>query len=252
MRLKRGLRPELAGEYEHTVEGGRTGDWEPVVGSADELLSQPQWAGAPCIRVVVADWWARYAIVPWVDTLASASERLAHARALLAASYGEAVSRWDVQVSDAPPGIPRVACTMSAELIAAVRELCVRHSVRLVSLQPQMIVAYEASRQQLPETGAWFVSLGDGMLTAVRLTQRHWDRVYSVRIGPDWTRELTRLQTLGRLARPEGEESTVYVDATMGWREVAGTTGQDLHWLEIDAPPVTTLARLSRVRRMAA
>jgi hypothetical protein len=252
VRLKRGLRPTIVGECEQAVDGGRTGDWEPAVRAAEEFLAQPQWGGAPVIRVVVADWWARYAVVPWVETIASAGERLAHARALLAASYGDAISQWEIQVSDAPPGVTRVACTISAGLTAAVRDLCARHGAKLVSLQPQLTVAYQASRHQLPEAGAWFVSLGDGMLTAARLVEGAWDRVYSVRIGPDWTRELKRLQTFGRLASRNPEEGAVYVDATMGWREVAGAAGQDLHWLENEALPVTTLTRLSHVRRMAA
>ena len=44
----------------------------------------------------------------------------------------------------------------------------------------------------------------------------------------------------------------MYVDAPYAWREVAGEVGRDLHWLEDDERPLTTLQRLSRVRRLAA
>ena len=73
-----------------------------------------------------------------------------------------------------------------------------------------------------------------------------------MRIGPDWTRELKRLQTFGRLASQNPEEGHVYVDAPCAWREVAGEAGRELHWLEDDERPLTTLTRLSRVRRLAA
>ena len=57
----------------------------------------------PNVLIVIADHWARYAIVRWSDSLSSAEERLAHARQLLASTYGEVVSDWDVCVSEAPP-----------------------------------------------------------------------------------------------------------------------------------------------------
>ena len=251
VRLKRGLKPAISGEYEQTVESDHVGHWGAALTATDALLSQPQWGGA-AIRVVLADWWARYAIVPWVADLDSAEERLAYARQLLTSAYGDAISTWDVQVSDAPPTMSRVACTLPAELTEGVRTLCTKHGAKLASLQPQLIAAYESWRYKLPPGGAWFVSIGDGTLAAARLAEQGWDRVHSVRIGPEWTRELKRLQTFGRLASHNPEEGHVYVDAPCAWREVAGDAGRDLHWLEDDERPLTTLTRLSRVRRLAA
>ena len=84
-----------------------------------------------------------------------------------------------------------------------------------------------------------------------------------MRIGSDWTRELKRLQTFGRLASNIPEEGQVFVDAPHAWREVAaGAAGASaagasaaaggLHWLEEEGGPMTTLQRLVRARRLAA
>jgi hypothetical protein len=73
-----------------------------------------------------------------------------------------------------------------------------------------------------------------------------------VRIGADWTRELKRLQTFGRLASASPDDGQVFVDAPQAWREVAGATGRDLQWLDEDAGELTTLQRLGRARRLAA
>ena len=64
----------------------------------------------------------------------------------------------------------------------------------------------------------------------------------------------TLVQRVARdwLASLNPEEGQVYVDAPYAWREVAGEVGRDLHWLEDDERPLTTLQRLSRVRRLAA
>ncbi|MBV8742877.1 MAG: hypothetical protein JOZ12_13905, partial [Sinobacteraceae bacterium] len=68
----------------------------------------------------------------------------------------------------------------------------------------------------------------------------------------DWARELRRLQTFGRLASVNPAEGAVYVDAPQAWREMAGDTVQNLHWLEADDSRISTLPRLGRVRRLAA
>jgi hypothetical protein len=97
------------------------------------------------------------------------------------------------------------------------------------------------------------VTVDEGTLAAARIGRAGWDRVHSVRIGADWTRELKRLQTFGRLASASAEEGTVYVDAPLPWREAAGCTAPDLKWLDdVSSTSMTTLQRLGRARRIAA
>jgi hypothetical protein len=250
VRLKRGIKPSSIGEHEQSIESQPPQQWAAALAAIDAQLAKDDWKGA-ALRVVLADCWVRYVVVPWVAEVSSADERLAHARQLLASTYGDAVSGWAVRLSDAPPHHARVACTMPSELLDGIRDLCSRREVKLASLQPQLIAAYENWRHCLPASGAWFVTVGEGTLAAARLSAHGWDRVHSVRIGTDWARDLKRLQTFGRLASLNPEEGKVYVDAPQAWREVAGPMGRDLHWLE-DESAVTTLQRLGRVRRLAA
>jgi len=255
VRLRRGARPKPVAEHEQRFEAGESHSWEPALAAFAALLQQPPWQAAR-MRIVLADHWARYVIVPWSSALRSDEERLAHGREVLSGAYGDAAAGWEVRVSDAPPGAPRVACAMPSGLITGIREACAAHGGTLLSLQPQLIDAYGAWRHCLPQSKSWFVTLEQGSLAAARLGRHGWDRVHSVRLGVDWTRELRRLQTFGRLARNRPEEGQVYLDAPRSWRTLAvGTSGTDvgdLQWLEEPSVPVTTLQRLGRARRMAA
>ncbi|MGH8131847.1 MAG: hypothetical protein ACRETG_07630 [Steroidobacteraceae bacterium] len=256
VRMKRGVKPKPAAEYEQRFASTRTDSWSAALEAFALMLGQPPWGGART-RVVIADHWARYAIVPWVAALSSAHERLAHGRQLLTSLYGEAVAAWDVHISEAPPQATRVACAVPGELIAGVSAACAAHGSALLSLQPQLVAAYEAWRHCLPRANAWFVSVEQGSLAAARLDRHGWARVHGVRIGADWIRELKRLQTFGRLASNTPEEGQVYVDAPHAWREVAAATASatdasGLQWLEEPNGPMTTLQRLGRTRRLAA
>jgi hypothetical protein len=254
--MKRGSKPTPVAEHEERFEAAKGDAWAGALEAFARMLAQAPWSGART-RVVLADHWARYAIVPYVAALNSTAERLAHGRQLLTGLYGEAVANWDLRISDAPPQAPRVLCAVPGELIAGIRAACAAHDNRLLSLQPQLVAAYEAWRPSLPESNAWFVSVEQGSLAAARLGPQGWDRVHGVRIGADWLRELKRLQTFGRLASTSPEEGQVYVDAPHAWREVAagaaaGADASGLQWLEEPNGPMTTLQRLGRTRRLAA
>jgi hypothetical protein len=255
VRMKRGTRPTAAAEHEQRLDL-KNDSWTGPVDAFAAMLAQAPWGGART-RVVIADHWVRYAIVPWVAALSSPQERLAHGRQLLSSLYGEAVAGWELRISEGPPQASRVVCGVPGELIASVRAACAAQGATLTSLQPQLVAAFEAWRHCLPSANAWFVSVEQGSLAAARLGRHGWDRVHGVRIGADWLRELKRLQTFGRLASNSPEEGRVYVDAPHAWREVAsgtaaGTDGSGLQWLEEPSGPMTTLQRLARARRIAA
>jgi hypothetical protein len=250
IRLGRGLHPQVVAQHEHAVIPGNFNDWTGPLAVLDGMLEQPEWQRAAA-RLVLADCWVRYALVPWTADLSSAVEQMSHARQVLTRLYGSAASEWSVRLSQAPPGQARVACAMPEELLTRIQEMHARHAVRLLSLQPQLLASYGNWRVRLPASGAWFVTIGEGTLAAARLGARAWDRVHNVRIGSDWTRDLKRLQVFGRLASAHPEEGQVYVDAPTAWREVAGPDVQDIHWLEDDSDLGTTLQHLGRQRRVA-
>jgi hypothetical protein len=247
-RLARGLKPRTTGSAGWLNEVPGDMHWSAALGALDGLLGKQEWQGA-LLRLVVSDHWARYAIVPYAASLSGAGERLAHARHVLAGIYGEVVSEWTVTLSDSPPGTAQVACGIPNALIEDLRNLLARRQVQMLSLQPQLISAYNHWRARLPDGGAWFVSIEQGSLAAARLVPGGWDRVHSVRIGANWTVELRRLQTFGRLANAKGDEGRVYVDAPAALRLAAGESGAELVWLEESTAGDTTSGRLEYQRR---
>ena len=248
-RRTRGLKPHLGSATEIAV-AGHFGDFGPTLSKLADTLTEPTWQDAVA-RVVVADPWARYGIVPWPNLRLDNNGRLTHARYVLAESYGEAVSDWSVSLADTPPGQAYVACAMPAELKRGLEETLAGARLKLVSLQPQLIVAFNAWRHQLPPDDAWFVSLDEGSLAAVHLSQGSWDRVHMARLSQDWGIELERLRAFGRLSRGAGS-SRMLVDAPMWMRtsQAARAASDDFEWLEADgsnAESQNPLALLQRV-----
>ena len=251
VRMGRGIRAQLLREEQQTVASESTG-WDAALAALGARLATDEWSDAR-VRAVIGDQWVRYAVVPWSDSLSSTAEQMGHARELLAGVFGDALADWKVSLSDAPPGETRLACAMPNVLLEALRTVVSDHGQKLVSVQPQLIAAYNSWRHRLEaaET-AWFVTVEEGTLAALRTGADGINRVHSVRIGSDWARELKRLQTFSRLASASPADGRVYVDVPQTLRAVLPEMSEHLHWLEDAETPLTTLHQLENLRRKSA
>jgi len=251
VRIRRGMKPTLAAD-EVTVDPGAAPGWDGALGMLERRLAEPTWGDAR-VRVVIADHWVRYSVVPWSDALTSTAERLAHARELMAGVFGAEMSEWTVSLSETPPGSSCLASAVPTALLQGLKDSALSHGLKLASVQPQLIAAYNTWRHVLPAAeAAWFVTVEEGSLAALRMCGAGIDRVHAVRIGSDWARELKRLQTFGRLASASPADGRVYVDLPSALRALRPQTSADLEWLDEPNPPLTTLHQLEHIRRRAA
>jgi hypothetical protein len=230
-RMSRGLRPRCIADRRRTVDGSLSLDWRPALAALGTCLSEAEWQDAN-LRVVVANHWARYAIVPWANDITNDEERLAHARICLAGIYGNVAEQWRVGLSHAAPGAARIACAVEGDLIDEMGALVAARGLRLSSIQPQLVASFNGWRRKLEDRRGWFVNIDEGSLAAARLIGGGWDRVYSARIGSDWAIELQRLRTFGRLAAKHSENGRVFVAAPAWLRKLADTDDVGIEWLE--------------------
>jgi len=251
VRRARGVRPRVVATTELAVPAGPPADVGPVIARLADVLAEKTWQGAAA-RAVVADHpWARYGIVPWPATRLDAAGRLTHARCVLGDAFGEAVAEWAVTLADTPPGQSYVACAMPAALRSGLEDALAPAKLTLVSLQPRLVVAFNAWRHRLPADDAWFVSVDDGSLAAVHLSRGAWDRVHMARLAPDWTLELERLQAFGRFTRAAGAAGRMLVDAPAWMRRgVAASAG--IEWLEEGGGDGAQTHELALLQRMYA
>jgi hypothetical protein len=248
-RMRRGIRPTCVAEQGVSVDNPHAGNWQPALAALKDQLDNKLWQNANA-RIVLSDHWTRYAVLPWAPQLTRDAERLAHARLILAHTYGNSIDQWTVRVCESPPHTPAVISAVPNELLRELTDALGSHRLRLVSLQPHLIVAYNAWRDHLPDTAAWFASVDDGSLAAMHLTNGRCDRVRSVRISDDWTVEIRRIQTMGRLAQNRPAEGRVYVDAPPWLRAVAGNSNAALEWLDDGPVPQNIADKVSLLKGM--
>ncbi len=250
VRIGRGLRPRVVASAESVVSGGHAGDPRPAFAALAELLADSLWQDASA-RVVLADPWLRYGIVPAPAVRLDADGRLSHARYVLADAFGDTLADWSITLTDVPPGRPYLACATPAPLRLELEDLLAAARLRLTSLQPQVIVAFNAWRHRLPAGESWFVTLDEGSLAAVQVIDGEWRRVHTARLSSDWTVELQRLRAFGRYTESQSGAGQLFVDAPLSMRAEGRAALPELDWLEPDAR-LERLPEFSLLQRVVA
>jgi hypothetical protein len=240
-----GWKSRAVAEKVLTVEPESEGDWTAALAALEAELGDEAWRRTR-VRVIVANEWVRYELLPWSVELGKESERLAHARYLLTATYGDVVEQWTVALSSAAPGVSRLVSAMPTALIDAVKHAMIAPALELVSVQPQLVAAYNVWRHRLPRAAAWFATIDESSLVAMHVRDGHCDRVRSVRISDDWAVELRRIQTMGRLAQSRPAEGPQRL------RAVAGDQADGVEWLEAESQPSSMFARLAALQEALA
>ena len=82
---------------------------------------------------------------------------------------------------------------MDAQLLQALRAVFVRAKVKLKSVQPQLMTAYNNCQARLQNEDAWFVLFEHGSLCLGRVQQGHWNSVRTLKVGSDWLARLPEI-----------------------------------------------------------
>lgn len=246
-RYRRGLKPQLVLEKVVVAAEGGAGDWSRSLSAARSELEAGEWRHANA-SVVVSDAWVRYAVVPWRHELTDDTERLAHGRLILRQAYGDEMAGWTMQLGQTVPGLAQLVCAIPTVLLADIRAALQQSALRMTSLQPRLVAAFNRWRSRMPESGGWFVAVDDGALAAARLDGEQWADVHCIRVDGDWIADLNRLRTVDLLENGAASpRRRVLIDAPAHLRRFEAGVRHGFEWLDDEAPAGDRLSRRVRL-----
>lgn len=141
-------------------------DWQPALTAAGTLLAaQSRPYGR--LRIVVANQFVRFALLPWSDSVLGDKARLGMAKALLRNTLGEQAEQLDIALDRASFGLNGLAAGIPRDLLAALRQTAKARRLRLDSLQPRLTSDLASCRHSLSDGCVVFPD--DGWLTLLGL-----------------------------------------------------------------------------------
>ncbi len=143
--------------------------------------------------IVLANHFLRYAIVEMDKALTSVAEQTAFVTHRFSQLYGESATSWEIRLDQEYPGSPFIASAVDRELIVELRAMFDRVKVKLQSIQPGLMKAYNLSHAAFENKSAWFVMYEHGSLCIAWLAGGHLITVRTVKVGGDWLEKLTEI-----------------------------------------------------------
>ena len=175
--------------------------WQAALGALDGALTE-FGSHAGSAAVVLSNHWVRYAVLPWQPSVTSAAEVEQLARLHFERCFGAAAAGWTIRTCDRGYGAAHVACAVDSALITALQACLAAHGLRLATLQPLLMAAYNDSRREFSGSTA-FAVVEPGRVCLGLLQQDRWLAIASRRAGADLSEAIEQeLATLDADAVP--------------------------------------------------
>jgi len=192
---ERGLRPGKGSASAIPVQGNPNDpEWRAALDALPAALAD--FRGRD-VSVVLADQFVRYVLLPWNAALKSPEQWLALARHRLGAVHGAAAADWNVRLTETAPSGPRLACALDRELLAELAARLLAANVRLVSVQPFLVAAFNRLRSDIRNAvgdgSCWLVIEEPRRLTLAFIQRGVWVAVRSRRTDSGWRAALPEL-----------------------------------------------------------
>lgn len=217
-RLGKGFRPKATASLSIPCpkEPGKD-PWCSALAVLEGLLRQPEWQHADA-TVILSNIFARFQLLPWNEHISGAEELRSFAQHRMATVYGDS-SAWDLRIAEGNPGTESLACGIPLRLLEALSACCAKNHVRLRSLQPYLMTAYNRARRELARGSICFAAAETGRVCFMRIEQGAWKSVHCRSLKPG--------DALGSL-----------VDVLERERQLSGMAGQNERTL-LYAPGIT-------------
>lgn len=158
------------------------------------------------VEVVLSNHFVRYTVVPWSSDVTGVAEMQVMTRICFEQVYGDLAADWELRLSEAGYGESRLASAVDRELVQALSGVFDRTSLRLVSIQPCLMTAFNHCREKIQDEDYLFMMDEPGRLCLVRVSKRQLSQIRLSPVG-NLSDELPGL--LNREALLNGLDATV-------------------------------------------
>ena len=140
--------------------------------------------------VVLADQLVRYALLPHNETLKTDEQWAALARHRFSVLHGPRADEWQVSLAATAPQGARLACAVDKALLARLKDIFQKAGVKLVSVQPFLVAAFNRIRRRVGNGSCWIVVEEPGRLTLALVQRGAWVAIRARRSDAQWRKVL--------------------------------------------------------------
>ena len=192
MHVKGGSRARIVSKQVFACDGPESG-WKPVLALLESALRRQEWKKADAM-VILSNHFAHFLDLPWNEAVLSDKEKLALVQLRFAEVYGDASANWEFRLSEGSAfGSPSIACAIPRESLNQLIAVFKATPLRLRSVQPYLMTAFNACRKALGEEDGWFVLAERDTFCVGLLQSGQWSSIRLRHVVTDWFEEAMQM-----------------------------------------------------------
>ena len=185
--------------------------WQPALRALQTLLKQKKINKAHA-SVLLSNQFVRYQLIGAQPDVNGFDEEQAFVRFCFAQVYGSEVNRWQLRWGTNLQVSPQVASAIDIAFIDQIESSLADAGVKLVSMQPYLMAAFNHVRKFVDTNPHWFVLVEPGNACVGFMHAGEWQQLQSSRLGADWVTDLPRVLARElQMAGPIGERSQMII-----------------------------------------
>ena len=166
--------------------------WSNVVKTLEVALSALPRKPAVA-QVILSNQFTRYAMIPTSQTLSNEAEEIAYAKHVFSQLYGMSAETWEIRLHQGSAGAPQLASAIDGQLLQNLRAVFTAANIKLKSVQPQLMAAYNNCCVPIQKQDVWFVMAEQESLCLGLVQQGQWRSVRTFKVTSDWLEKLPDL-----------------------------------------------------------
>jgi hypothetical protein len=162
--------------------------WRPVLALLQSRLQNAEFKNAD-VTVILSNHFARFLVLPWNDAHLTNAEKMALVQHRFAEVYGESSEQWVCRLSEESYGAQSIASAIPQQLLNSLSTFFNTTTLRLSSVQPYLMTAFNECRAELGNEEGWFL-LAERDTFCIGLVQGgQWASIRLRRVATDWFEE---------------------------------------------------------------
>ncbi len=216
--IQGGPRPRILSKKTFPCIESESG-WKPVVALLESTLKIDGWKNADA-QVILSNHYVRFLVLPWNETRLNDAEQAALVQLRFDEVYGDQGESWECRMNEGSFGSPSLASAIPRELLEQLRVLFFSSPLRLKSVQPYLMTAFNSCRDELGNQDGWFVLAERDTFCIGLLRSGSWSSIRLRRVVKDWFEEAMLLLEREALLFTDGDkQNKVFIYAP----EIAGS-----------------------------
>jgi hypothetical protein len=211
--------------------------WQTAVDALREVAAELKDVKAD-VTVVLSNHFVRYALVPPGEGLDAGDEELAYARYCFGKIHGARSKSWEVRMTRGVGSAERLASAIDGTLLDAIQACFPGGKLKLASVQPYLMSAFNQWRTAMQGESAWFLLIEPQRFCLALLQNGRWTAVRNSKADLDapeqWAELLEREQHFVDGDAPTG---SAYVHAPHAGTAAPGLERWSFKSLTLPLPP---------------